>query len=241
MEQQTAVMSYLEDLLLDVPDAIVDERPDNIVTVFPQPVKTPEAPVIPVQEVVEKETVVTTRQEQPLEEKETLVTTPQEKPVEENVSAQTCPDWVEDEFQCLMFKVVGISMAVPLHRLNGVIPWQNDLTPMPGHSDAFLGLLRHLDKNVKVMDTARVILPTAQLQQLDTEDERINKIILMDEGRWGLACDDVGEVITLNKNEVRWRTTSGKRPWLAGTISERLCALQDTEVLAEILSEGLTD
>ena len=222
MEQQSAVMSYLEDLLKEVPDTLVEEIPDNVVKVFPKQVQPVEVLETPVTQTVSAEVTIDAPQEE----------------IPPEPAAQTYPDWVEDEFQCLMFKVVGISMAVPLARLNGVIPWNNNLTPMPGHSEAFLGLLRHLDKNVKVMDTAKVILPAEQLQQLDTEDERINKILLMDEGRWGLACDDVGEVIMLRKDEVRWRTSSGRRPWLAGTISERLCALLDTEVLAEILSEG---
>jgi len=225
MEQQSAVMSYLEDLLKEVPETIVEEIPDNVVKVFPKQVQPVEVLETPVTQTVSPEA-----------QEEVVAQPPSEEA--QAPAAQAYPDWAEDEFQCLMFKVVGISMAVPLARLNGVIPWNNNLTPMPGHSDAFLGLLRHLDKNVKVMDTAKVILPAEQLQQLDTEDERINKILLMDEGRWGLACDDVGEVITLKKDEVRWRTASGRRPWLAGTISERLCALLDTEVLAEILSAG---
>jgi purine-binding chemotaxis protein CheW len=38
---------------------------------------------------------------------------------------------------------------------------------------------------------------------------------------------------------VRWRTAQGKRPWLAGTISARLCALLDTDALAQILEAGM--
>ncbi len=216
MEQQGAVMSYLEDLLLEVPETVPDEIPDNVITAFPQ-------------------------QSEPAQQAQPDLATDKEENLEQ---AQTkpkvkgAPDWAEQEFQCLMFKVVGISLAVPLVKLNGVIPWDNSLTPMPGHSAAFLGLLRHLGQNVKIMDTAQVILPQAQLQQVATAEERINKIMLMDEGRWGLACDDIGEVITLQAQDVRWRTEAGRRPWLAGTISERLCALLDTDVMARILTEG---
>jgi purine-binding chemotaxis protein CheW len=109
---------------------------------------------------------------------------------------------------------------------------------MPGHSDAFLGLLRHLDRNVQVMDTACVILPQAQHAELAPPAERIANILLMGEGRWGLACDGIGEVVTLQHADVRWRTASGKRQWLAGTVSERLCALLDVDNLALMLREG---
>lgn len=235
VEQKTAVMSYLEDLLLEVPETLVEDIPHNVVTVFPKqvhPVELPELPKIKVVKTVAEISAGRTVATDTVKEEDSPEATEETSDV-----ALSYPEWVEDEFQCLMFKVVGISIAVPLNRLNGVITWENNLTPMPGHSAAFLGLLRHLDKNVKVMDVAKVILPAEQLQQLETEDERIHKILLMDEGRWGLACDDVGEVITLKKEEIRWRTTSGRRPWLAGTISERLCALLDTQVMAEMLSD----
>jgi purine-binding chemotaxis protein CheW len=228
MEQQGAVMSYLEDLLQEVPEALAEEIPDNVITVFP-------------------------KQEQPQQQQQNEQTLKSVQPAPQHTETQSAatddlqagtrslpnvPVWAAQEFQCLMFNVVGISLAVPLVKLNGVIPWDNNLTPMPGHSDAFLGLLRHLDKNVKIMDTAQVILPPAQLQQVPAVDARIQKIILMDEGRWGLACDEIGEVITLQADDVRWRSEAGRRPWLAGTISERLCALLDTDELARILSAG---
>lgn len=233
MSQQSAVMSYLEDLLQEVPTSLPEEIPDNVVHAFPkqsdlkkqgdeESSNDPEN--ISVHSVPEQEL-----SSQPL---------PEDMASKQPAKPQHVPDWAEEEFQCLMFHVVGISLAVPLVKLNGVIPWSNDLTPMPGHTDAFLGLLRHLGKNVKVMDTAHVILPPEQMEQLGASDDRIKKIILMDEGRWGLACDDIGEVITLNNSDVRWRTTAGRRPWLAGTISERLCALLDTDVLSRQLTEG---
>jgi purine-binding chemotaxis protein CheW len=238
--QQTAVMSYLEDLLLEVPPLMPD-LPDNV-KAFPKPVSDAPAklknPVVdqPVNEVEEAPAV-----EEPVklvEHKESGASTTPEAETQTAPLADLRPSWAEQEFQCLMFNVVGISLAVPLVKLNGVIPWTDDLTPMPGHSEAFLGLLRHLGKNVKVMDTATVILPPQQRQQLAPVEERMKKIILMDEGRWGLACDDVGEVITLQAEEVRWRTAAGRRPWLAGTIPDRLCALLDTEVLANQLADG---
>jgi purine-binding chemotaxis protein CheW len=228
MEQQSAVLSYLEDLLQEVPETLADEIPDNVITVFPQQEQ-------PQQKQQDRQQHEPVQQDATLADKQSVVADDLQQ---ETQRVQNAPAWAEQEFQCLMFNVVGISLAVPLMKLNGVIPWDNKLTPMPGHSDAFLGLLRHLGKNVKIMDTAQVILPQAQMQQVATVDERIQKIILMDEGRWGLACDDVGEVITLQADDVRWRSEAGRRPWLAGTISERLCALLDTDVLARILAEG---
>lgn len=235
MQQQTAVMAYLEDLLKEVPEHTESEVPDNIVEVFPKqkltglkkktdPANDPGriSKVIPNKAAIEKKPAV---------EAESVAQAETRKQVQ-------IPGWAEQEFQCLLFHVVGITLAVPLVKLNGVIPWKEDLTPMPGHSAGFLGILRHLEKNVQVMDTAEVILPDSQRQQISPASERVQKILLMDEGKWGLACDDIGEVITLHHTDVRWRTAEGRRAWLAGTVSERLCALLDTDELAKNLAEG---
>jgi purine-binding chemotaxis protein CheW len=77
-----------------------------------------------------------------------------------------------------------------------------------------------------------------QASALAPVEERIHNILIMDEGEWGLACDGIGEVITLVEGDVRWRTTQGKRPWLAGTVTGHLCALLDTDTFARMLKEG---
>jgi len=233
MQQQTAVMAYLEDLLKEVPEQLEAEMPDNVVEVFPkQKIPAPKEDARPAND----PTNVPESKPQKLAAKQKPE--PEQKPEIESEpeTLKKIPDWAEQEFQCLLFHVVGITLAVPLVKLNGVIPWNDELTPMPGHSAAFLGILRHLDKNVQVMDTAEVILPDGQRQQISPVADRVQKILLMDEGKWGLACDDIGEVISLKNTDVRWRTAEGRRAWLAGTVSERLCALLDTDALAIILA-----
>lgn len=258
MEQQTAVMAYLEDLLNEIPEADEVEVYDNVVEVFSkQKIIKPKSsasvkPAInnepekkPSTEVIADDVEQAFKTQEKTKQSEKVVSKqiePQNEVVESNdvkqAAAIQVPEWAEQEFQCLLFHVTGITLAVPLVKLNGVIPWSEDITPMPGHSPAFLGILRHLQKNVQVMDAAEVILPDNQRQEVLPASERVNKIILMDEGKWGLACDDIGEVITLQNTDVRWRTAEGRRTWLAGTVSDRLCALLDTDSLSKMLAEG---
>ena len=228
MEQQSAVMAYLQDLLLDVPEHENEISTDNVIKAFPVSKKRDDksGADLPLQ----KQIPVSAESEQNTEKH-----SPSEPELQNDAPV---PVWAEQEFQCLLFNVCGITLAVPLVKLNGVIHWSEELTPMPGHSGKFLGLLRHLEKNVKVIDTAQVILPANQCVDLEDADKRLQKILLIDDGNWGLACNDIGEVVDLNKADVRWRTDASKRPWLAGTVSARLCALLDTDVMATMLSEG---
>ena len=149
------------------------------------------------------------------------------------------PDWAQERFKCLLFNVAGISLAVPLAKLNGVISWDGKVTPIPGHSKSFLGVMRHQGANVKVVDTAQIVLPEKQKEGiLLPPEQRLKNVILVDNCNWGLACDSIGEVITLDQEEVRWRTSKGKLKWLAGTVLQHLCALLEVDAFTRVLKDG---
>jgi purine-binding chemotaxis protein CheW len=144
------------------------------------------------------------------------------------------PDWVDGPFQCLTFSVAGLTLAVPLVKLNGIIEVPGEITPMPGHQPWFLGLVRHLERQVKVVDIGRIVLPEGRAY---TPVEP-GRVILIDESRWGIACEGETQMITLPPEGVRWRTSRGKRPWLAGTVIEHMCAILDVDALAMELATG---
>ncbi len=226
VDQRKALPRYLEDLLKEVPEAApAPETPPvrEQAPVIPMPLPTL-APPMPDAGVDEEAPV-------------TAADAEVESSAQESISDER-PDWGREPFQCLLFQVGGLSLAVPLIKLNGVIPWKDELTEMPGHSPAFLGLLRHLDQNVKIIDTARMVLPEKQATDLAPPADRLKHIILIGDGRWGLACDGIGEVLTLNPDEVKWRSRKGKRPWLAGTVMQHLCAVMDVDDFSHLLEQG---
>lgn len=148
------------------------------------------------------------------------------------------PEWAKDAFQCLLFQVAGLTLALPLARLNGVLPWDPAaVTEMPNHRPWFLGLREHLGHKVKLIDVANIVLPPDRYADLPPADSgRLGKVILIDGGRWGLACDAVAEVISLSPADVKWRGRAGSRPWLAGTVIRQMCALIDTDAFAAMLA-----
>ena len=150
------------------------------------------------------------------------------------------PEWAKEPFQILLFEVAGLKLAVPLLELCGVIEWKDSVTEMPGHADFYMGILQHLDNRIAVIDTARMVLPVNKQQHLAGEDprERVNHIVLIDDYKWGLACDRIGEVITLKPDDVRWRTSKTSRGWLAGTVIEHMCALLNSEGFSAMLVSG---
>ncbi len=154
--------------------------------------------------------------------------------------ATAAPDWTTTRFQALLFEVAGLTLAVPLIKLKGVVPNETGLTPMPGHSPLFLGIVPYQGIKARVVDTARFILPQGRAARLDADVAGHNAhLVMIDEGRWALACDAIGEVIELEAADVKWRSANGKRAWLAGTVIERMCALLDIDALTEALVDGL--
>lgn len=151
------------------------------------------------------------------------------------------PEWGQEKFQVMLFKVSGLSLAVPLTELNGVQEWHEEMvTPMPGHASWYLGLVNYRDKQVPVIDTARFVMPQDR-QNMVTDDvnERLHRIVYIGDESWGLACDEVAEVITIEPEQVRWRSDRTRRRWLAGTVIEQMCALIDPSVFAEMLAAGM--
>ena len=143
--------------------------------------------------------------------------------------------WAEGRFQCLSFQVAGLTLAAPLEKLHGIVKWDDTLTELPGYAPWFMGLLQNRGRNVQVVDTARIVMADGRRPDLRPPGERVQFVVLADDGRWGLAVDKIAEVITLEPADVRWSGANGKRPWLAGTVIERMCALLDMDSLCEQL------
>lgn len=153
---------------------------------------------------------------------------------EEPISRQIIPDWANEPFQCLLFKLRGITMAIPLKGLNSIAEWTQDVTVLPGQPDWYMGLILHRDSRVIVVDTAKLIMPE-RLHSASDERARGSHILIVGDGRWGLACDSLQSPETLEAGDVRWRTGIGIRPWMAGTLVDKLCVLLDTDALLQMI------
>jgi purine-binding chemotaxis protein CheW len=146
------------------------------------------------------------------------------------------PAWAEEPFECLLFDVAGLTLAVPLVCLGSIYPLAgHELTPLFGQPDWFLGILPSQAGNLKVLDTARWIMPD---RYRDDFRQGLQYVISVQGYEWGLAVHDVSRSLRLDPNEIKWRSHRGQRPWLAGTVIEHMCALLDVSELAELIASG---
>lgn len=148
------------------------------------------------------------------------------------------PEWGEEPFECLLFDVAGLTLAVPLVSLGSIYPLAGqDLTPLFGQPSWFLGILPSQAGNLKVLDTARWVM--AERYRDDFRDG-LQYVISVQGYEWGLAVHQVSRSIRLDPKEVKWRTQRTQRPWLAGTVIDHMCALVDVAALAELIASGAT-
>ena len=146
------------------------------------------------------------------------------------------PTWAEEPFECLLFDVAGLTLAVPLICLGSIYPLEGqELTPLFGQPDWFLGILPSQAGNLKVLDTARWVMPDRYREDFR---EGLQYVISVQGYEWGLAVHQVSRSIRLDPSEVKWRSQRTQRPWLAGTVIEHMCALLDVAALAELIASG---
>lgn len=260
---QLALQSYLDGLLQDaaaeleesvsldefeaavleeqVRDARLTPQPVLAVAEKPLPVLSVETaevlPVIvlplPTTPVVEAPDVLTTALIEPVVD---LQSASVEVPAVLDFSAR--PSWGEAPFECLLFDVAGLTLAVPLVCLGSIYPLAGtELTPLFGQPDWFLGILPCQAGNLKVLDTARWVMPE---RYRDDFRDGLNYVISVQGYEWGLAVHQVSRSIRLLPEEVKWRSHRAQRPWLAGTVIEHMCALVDVASLAELIASGAT-
>ncbi|MDE1263933.1 chemotaxis protein CheW [Vibrio aestuarianus] len=140
------------------------------------------------------------------------------------------------DFQVLYFEVNGVTFAVPLDELGG-IHRMGSLNHLIGRPAWYLGLQTNKDSQLDVVDTAKWVM--AEKLHDDSYKGGYQYIVMLGESMWGLASTQLMGTELLSTEKVRWRELAGKRPWLAGMVKEKMCALIHVEALIAMLNAGL--
>ncbi len=148
------------------------------------------------------------------------------------------PQWAQEAFDVLLFKVSGLTLAVPLVSLGQIQPITEELTPIFGQADWFMGLQPTNVGKIRTVNTALFVMP----ERYDSAFVETAKLVISINGLpWGLAVDSVNQPITLDPDAVKWRSERSKRAWLAGTVKEQMCALIDIPMMGKLLQESDTN
>ena len=141
-----------------------------------------------------------------------------------------------EHFQVLYFNVNDITFAVPLDELGGIYRI-SELNHLIGKPAWYLGLQTSREQQFDVVDTAKWVM--ADKLRDDRYKDNYQYVVMLAESTWGLASNQLMGTETLNIDKVRWREQAGKRPWLAGMVKEKMCALIHVQALIDMLNAGL--
>ncbi len=145
------------------------------------------------------------------------------------------PEWAQKEFDALLFTVSGLTLAVPLIALGQIQPLNDELTPLFGQADWFMGIQPTPNGKVRTVNTAKFVMP----ERYDESFLETAKYVVSINGvPWGLAVDAVKQPIVLKPDDVKWRTGRTQRPWLAGTVKKEMCALLDIPAIGQMLVDN---
>jgi purine-binding chemotaxis protein CheW len=139
-------------------------------------------------------------------------------------------------FQAMFFDVAGLTIAVPLIELGGI---HNDdkTTSLMGKPDWFTGVMLHRDEKINVVNTALWVMPEKCDEAL-VNSLNYQYVVMLGNSHWGLSAESLVDTVTLEQEDVKWLDVPNKRPWLAGLVKERMCALLDVESLIKLLDAG---
>jgi len=140
------------------------------------------------------------------------------------------------DFQAMFFDVAGLIIAVPLIELGGIHKAEKT-TSLMGKPDWFKGVMLHRDEKINVVDTALWVMPEKCDEKLKSS-LNYQYTIMLNDSHWGLLAEHLVDTVVLTQDEVKWVDSSNKRPWLAGLVKEKMCALLDVSALIQLLDEG---
>lgn len=234
IDQKEALSSYLDSLFREMP--VIEVEPPAEVESPRQstPEVAPKSLVLPAEDI--QIPVV-----ELLEPAARLIEQSLVRKISEAEERVAVPDVASDEgettnvyhptaaFQVLFFSIGKLNLAVPLESLSGIFRKSDEkITAIPGSAVWHIGLMKHKGNTINMVDTAKLIVPSHR-QDIVDDRRSYRYFILIDDNKWGLGCHSVAEVVTLNPNEVKWRSNRTLQPWLAGTVVEKMCALLDVE------------
>mgnify|MGYP000169437491 CR=1 FL=1 len=223
--------------------AIQDTNPPSVSEISVQPERTEQTELVatpalsepvsaPIKEVApsfvgEEATPIQGNEVEP--QVEVSVNSPQEL---EALPYPNAPPWAQQEFDVLLFDVCGLKLAVSMEALGRIIKVEHELNQLIGRPGWFMGAYTEPEQSLYVVDTAKFIMPE---KGFDLNEVGFEYIIQLQRSHWTLACKEVYSTVRISPDQVKWRSTQGKRPWLAGTVIEHMCALIHVDSLVALL------
>ena len=152
------------------------------------------------------------------------------------LSVNTDKDYRNGSFQAMFFDVAGLLIAVPLIELGG-IHYIDKINSLMGKPSWYKGVMLYRDEKINVVDTALWVMPEKCNETL-LNSLNYQYTIMLGNTSWGMMAENLIDTVTLQQDDVKWLDNNVRRPWLAGLVKDRMCALLDVDELVKMLDDS---
>jgi len=119
--------------------------------------------------------------------------------------------------RCLRVTIGGLTVFIPTQMIGDIKKTQNELVPSKWLPSWIYEYKVDDDEPIQVINTQKLLFNGLKSQRLDLSKPVY--VILIDDSAWGIACDSVGTLSTIEANQITWRSKQTRRRWLAGTVT----------------------
>ncbi|GEM_PF-3427042 len=152
------------------------------------------------------------------------------------VPNQNSREWTKKEFKAVILEIDGMSVAIPMKYIRGIKEFPEELVRFEGMEPWMKGIFIEEEQEIQVVDARKYMLISNQ-REIDNEENQHKPelIILIGDGRWGLACQKVTRPIRIEPDQVRWKGSDRVRPWLLGVLRDQPCIVLEGEAFIQTL------
>ncbi|QOC21181.1 hypothetical protein IC757_08945 [Wenzhouxiangella sp. AB-CW3] len=131
------------------------------------------------------------------------------------------------------FVAAGLTLAIPAGRISCEMALPEIMTPpLAPH---WRRVAETDSGPLIVVDTRTLVLPPGQADPGLRLANDSHHLVVLDDGDWALVAESEGIEEELDLDDVSWRSTAGKRIWLAGTVASRRMALLDLDEIRRLV------
>lgn len=152
----------------------------------------------------------------------------------EKIEESKIPLWGQEPFRCLLVKSAGMKLMIPAQSVSYIEKINKKTIRLPLDVEAFRGVLTLRQRSVAVIDLFTLISENGiSLNKTSTQvaEHHVEYVIVMENGAYALACDDIGEMLMLDPESVRWNKASFNNPMFAGMVTEHLCPIVNIDTV----------
>ena len=150
------------------------------------------------------------------------------------------PAWALPRFEAVVFEVDGLRLAVASREVAGVTELPREIDPPHIDHPWVLGSMDCAGSMIDVLDTAEIMIPPEhRVSSSLARRQAMRQVIWLTGGQWGLACGADVKTVTLEAQNIQWRTARTRRQWLAGTALEYSCGVLDVTGLVKLVRQTL--